>query len=79
MILNHFGNQLDENKIAFIKEIQQLAYKLDLKQFLVPEGFFQLCGKSIEELFLLKYELLVISMDLMQLLVNFRDIGNYSF
>lgn len=75
-ILEFFKDSIDENKINFILEIEQLALKQNLTQFSTTEGFFQLCTKSIHELFLLKYELLVVSMSIIELLKNFQAISN---
>lgn len=78
-IIEHFKSELNPNKREFIQQIMNLASKLNLQVFLIPHGFYQLCSKSIEELFLLKYELSVISMNLLELLMSFKDMGKSQF
>lgn len=75
MQLNQMQQAIEPKKWDMIIDIRDLAESYGLMQYCTMEGICEMSRLSFRELFLMKYELRIMGMNLMDFLINFRYIG----
>lgn len=74
-IYNHILSNQDPGKQKFIDEILNLAKMLNIQILNTPQQILFLFQKSYEELFFIKYELTIRSIEPIDLFINFKTIS----
>lgn len=75
--INDIISRQDPDKQQFIEEILNLANMVNNPALSSPENILILFNKTYEELFFIKYELTIQTIDPLDLFINFKTISTF--